>query len=85
MVKRHLDGGVDRIIHILPKEMASGEMRIAVRLESKPETVEFLCRHIQILGPSYIPHLPDDPIPGTMGRGVLVLRTQGPLVLFCDG
>lgn len=84
MEKRHLEGGVDRIINVLAPLIHSGKPAIAVRLQSEQEQIEGTCWHIQILGPSYIAYMPEEPVPGTDGRGVYALRTQAPLVLFCD-
>jgi hypothetical protein len=88
MIQR-LKGGQEWIIHILAKNLkevdAAGKPLpvVAIRSASSPDKY-LVVRHVEILGPSALFHTPEDPVPGTDGRAVCVLRTSAPLRIWVD-
>lgn len=86
---RVLKGGKERIIHILAKvlgeNLANGLDKpcTAIRDAANPDKY-IVVRHVDILGPSSIRLTPEDPIPGTDGRAICVLRTSAALRIWVD-
>lgn len=80
---RVLRGGVRRIVHVLAKALKENNEDksvvrpvIAIRTERNPSKV-LMVFHAEFLGKTTLIHTPNDPVPGTEGRAVCVLRTKG--------
>lgn len=79
-----LPGGTERIVHIVAKalmankESNAGLPVIAVRPATNPYRF-IMVEHAEILGPCTLRHTPEDPVPGTDGRAICVLRTIAPV------
>lgn len=82
-----LEGGVQRVIHVVAKALKESldghpEMRVIGIREESDLTKVIMAKHVEILGNVSLIHTPDDPIPGTDGRGVCVLRTNAPILVY---
>lgn len=85
-MRKVLRGGVRRIVHVVAKvlkeniENGTDKPVIGIRRVDNPDKVRMV-DGVQILGPSILKYTPDNPVPGTDGRGICVLRTSAPLVI----
>ena len=87
---RVLQGGKERIVHVIAKvlgqRIAAGDHSvpmIGVRPAARPEKLS-VYRHVEILGESRLLDTPDNPLPGTEGRGICYLVTSAPLRVYFD-
>lgn len=89
MKTKLLKAGVKRIVHVLAPNLQAnlqdGKQRsiIGVRPFEKPETLE-VYRHAEILGPCSLMHTPDQPLPGTNGRGICYMVTTAAIRVWVD-
>ena len=86
-----LPAGILRAVHVLTpalqerlKDKTSTLPVIAVRSSNKDYSRMRLYRWVEILGPSFIGEIFDQPLPGTNGRAVAVLFSEYPLQVWID-
>jgi len=89
MKTKLLKAGVKRIVHVLAPmlqaNLQDGKQRsiIGVRPFENPETLE-VYRHAEILGPCSLMHTPEQPLPGTNGRGICYMVTTAAIRVWVD-
>lgn len=89
MKTRRLKAGISRIVHvlapILKENLENGTKKpmVGIRLESNPGQVRIV-QGVEIRGK--VTMMPDisNPVPGTGGRAVCVLKTTSPIIIFFD-
>lgn len=85
-----LQAGYKRIVHVLASALKENREKgingpvVAVRDAANPADAKLFDKVI-INGPSELSYTPDDPMPGTSGNGVCVLRTDASLICFGSG
>jgi len=86
-----LPSGILRAVHVLTpalqerlKDKTSTMPVVAVRSSNGNYSRMRLYRWVEILGPSWIGEIFDNPLPGTGGRAVAVLFSEYPLQVWID-
>ena len=85
-----LPGGVRRAIHIftpiLQERLSKGGNRPVIGVREITDNYCKMClyRSVLIFGPSFIQEIFDAPLPGTDGRGAVILFTDSPMRALWD-
>lgn len=89
MKQRRLKGGVTRIVHVLAPvlkenmEQGTNKPIVGVRLASKPKRVRAV-HGVEIRGKVVLMQDMANPVPGTGGRAVCVMKTSSPITIFFE-
>jgi len=90
MPTKMLPGGIRRAIHIftpvLQERLSKGGNKPVVGVREVTDNYGKMClyRSVLIFGPSFIQEVFDNPLPGTDGRGTVILFTDSPVRALWD-
>jgi hypothetical protein len=76
-----LDAGPLRIVNVIFTDKEKKVAMVGVRRADNPEEV-LIARHAEILGACCVYYTPNDPVPGTNGRGICVMRTTAAICVY---